>query len=296
MATGVLFLIFYGSVSSWLLLLLLLLLCAVAGICLKGRGHEGFAAIDYYAQNSPLNACSPELKCAGALLTIVICLAAGNIVACFFVLMSMAAITCGVGRIPVAVYMRFLLLPVGFIVLSALGIMLEAGATQAAGARLGFSWAGINVYITPQGQHKALLVTSKAVAAVSSLYLLNLTTPMHRIIGVLRRRRAPGVVIELMYLIYRYIFILMTCLEGMSHAAEARLGYATKRKGLRTASLIAAGLLRASFQRAGANYDAMLSRGYDGRLCFFERETKAGWREYAAWAGYLAVVLAVAFS
>lgn len=294
MTAGVLFLIFYGTVNTWLLLSALLLLCAAAGRHLGRHSHKGFVAIDYYSQTSPLNACSPALKCAGALLTIIICLAAGNIAACFFVLASMALLTCGLGRIPVSVYVRLLLLPVGFVVLSALAIMLEVGSAPAVGARLSFSWAKINIYIMPQGQQKALLVTVRALAAVSCLYLLNLTTPMYRIIDVLRRCKLPDVVIELMYLIYRYIFILMTCLEQMNYAAEARLGYGTKRKGLRTGSLIAAGLLRASFQRAGANYDAMLSRCYDGRLCFLTHETKAGWREYATWAGYLAIVLGVA--
>lgn len=277
-----------------MLLSALFLVGAGAGSYLKKQRHEGFAAIDYYAQTSPLNVCSPALKCAGVLLTIIICLISGDIAACFFVLISMAAITCGPGRIPVSVYIRLLLLPVGFIVLSALAIMTETGAVPGIGARLSFSLAGVHVYVTPQGQHKALLVTAKALAAVSCLYLLSLTTPIHRIIDVLRRCKMPGVVVELMYLIYRYIFVLITCLEHMNHAAEARLGYVTKRKGLRAASLIAAGLLRISFKRAGANYDAMLSRCYDGRLRFLERETMAGWMEYAVWAGYLATTLVIA--
>lgn len=292
---GVLFLLFYGSISTGALLIGLLCLGGGAAFYLKKRRRGGFANIDYYAQTSPLSAWSAGLKSLVALFTIILCLLGESPFLCGFVILSMGAVVCGPGRIPLAYYFELLLLPASFIALSSLAILLEVGSRLPEISRLGLSLPGFYIYVTPQGQQAALLVTVKALAALSCLYMLSLTTPVPNIIGALRRSGLPSVVIDLMYLIYRYIFILTSCLAQMSNAAEARLGYATKGKALRTAALIAAGLLRVSFQRAGASYDAMLARCYDGRLSFLEPETKATRVEYAAWAGYMIIAVGIQY-
>ena len=290
---GALFLLFYGSVSAGPLLIGLSGLGVGAVFYLKKHKRGGFAAIDYYAQTSPLSAWSAGLKGIVALFTVSLCLLGDSPLLCGFVILSMAAITCGPGRISPAYYLTLLLLPVGFIALSASALLLEVGSRLPGIYHFSLSLPGFYIYVTPQGQRTALLVTLKALASLSCLYMLSLTTPLQNIIGALRRCGLPDVVIELMYLIYRYIFILTSCLAQMSNAAEARLGYATKYKGLRTALFIAAGLLRLSFQRAGASYDAMLSRCYDGHLCFLESEIKPVKMEYAAWAGYMLLAVGI---
>ncbi len=291
LVAGIICLLLYGSVSFWLLLPGLVLVLSCAAVCLKGHRHGSLADIDYYAQVSPLNAWSAGLKAASLLLIMLLCLTANSLAVCGFVLLSLAVLNIMGGRVPVAYYLSLLLLPASFIALSSLAIMLEISQAPAPFARFGVRIFGLHVYATPAGQSAALMVSAKAVAAVSCLYTLSLTTPAQNIISTLRRCKCPAVVIDLMYLIYRYIFILAKCLEDMTHAGRARLGYVSKRAALRTARLVGANLLRVSFKRAGANYDAMLARGYDGELRFLVRETRARKREYVFWFVYLSVVV-----
>ena len=97
---------------------------------------------------------------------------------------------------------------------------------------------------------------------------------MPQLIGVLRRCRLPELMIELMYLIYRYLFVLLGLQQQMTQAATVRLGYVNLRRSLSTAGRVSGGVLAASFRRSGACLDAMESRGYNGKLTFLSHTPK----------------------
>ena len=111
--------------------------------------------------------------------------------------------------------------------------------------------------------------------------ILSLTTPMQEILEVLRALRLPRLVIELMYLIYRYIFLLLDVQHRMTVAARSRLGYAGRRNAWYTFTHISGNLLAASFRRSGACFDAMEARCYDGTLRFLTRQAPVRWQHGA---------------
>jgi cobalt/nickel transport system permease protein len=94
---------------------------------------------------------------------------------------------------------------------------------------------------------------------------------MSEIIGVLRRIRCPEVLSDLMYLIYRYIFILLSMHYIMKDAAKSRLGFVNYRTSLRTTAMLYSELMSRSFWQAGISFDAMESRCYDGGIRFLDR-------------------------
>ena len=132
-------------------------------------------------------------------------------------------------------------------------------------------WGGWLV-VTAAAQVRARLVMARALGAVSCLYFLSLSTTMPEILSVLRRAHVPSVMTELAILIYRYIFILLSACHAMRDAAASRLGYSGFRRSIRTTGAVYGNLLAASFRRAGACFDAMESRCYDGEIRFLERE------------------------
>jgi cobalt/nickel transport system permease protein len=94
---------------------------------------------------------------------------------------------------------------------------------------------------------------------------------MPEIIGVMRRVRCPGLIIDLMYLIYRYIFIILTLHHTMYDAAKSRLGFRDYRTSLRATGKIYSSLFARSYGFAGKNFDAMESRCYSTEIRFLER-------------------------
>ena len=113
----------------------------------------------------------------------------------------------------------------------------------------------------------------KAMAGISALYMLSLSTPVNQLVLVLQKLHLPSLLVELMNLIYRYIFILIDAADQMQTAAKARFGYVTFRQSCRSFALVAGNLFLVSLKKAGTYYDALLSRGYEGRLEFLTEET-----------------------
>lgn len=267
----VLGLLLYGKINT--ALLLLLGAAVFLGFCLcrphVGHDHGAFLSIDYYAAHSPLTACSPLLKIVVALAGIIACLLGNSVSLYLFVCVAMFACVVFWGKVPVAYYLSLLLLPASFICLSSLAIAVQI-LPRPSNYLLDWPVFGFYLGITPQSQNVSLQLAARALSAVSCLYMLSLTTPLPGIMAVLRRLKLPTIAIDLLYLTYRYIFILLKTNEQLWLAATSRLGYRTFKTGFKSAFLCASNLLLLSWREADNNYTAMLARGYGNSIAFWE--------------------------
>lgn len=226
--------------------------------------------IDYYAQLSGLRKYNSSAKALFAFLNICIVIAYNRIVLSVFVFVLMGLITLLIGRTPFRVYARLMSIPLTFIILSCITICVEF-SLQPAGKyfiSLHFLYAGI----TRNSVTAAVKVFFKAMAGISSLYMLSLSTPVNEIVMVLEKLHLPKIVTELMNLIYRYIFILFDTALQMQTSARARLGFCGFRTSCKSFAMVSGSLFVNALKRAQSYYDALLSRGYDGRLEFLSEE------------------------
>ena len=224
--------------------------------------------IDHWAQHSRLRSVSPYLKLLLALGLLIMCLAANNAAFGLAVALFMLLALRLAGGVPLSYVFALLTVPLLFIAVSCLAIVLDFSPQP-----LGL-WdlplpAGLGYFsATWPGLKAAGLLFCRAYGAVCCLYFLSLTIPMQEIIMVLGSLRLPPLVIELMYLIYRYIFLLLDIQHRMTVAASSRLGYASLRRAWFSFTHISGNLLAASFKRSSACLDAMDARCYAGRLRF----------------------------
>ena len=125
---------------------------------------------------------------------------------------------------------------------------------------------------------KAGNLVLKALGAVSALYMMTLTTPLSEIIAVLRKAHVPKLIIELMNMIYRYIFIMIDTHSRMKNSAESRLGYCDFKTSCYSFGQVASNLLVVSLKRGNNYYNALEARCYNGDLQFLEekKQVKAG--------------------
>jgi cobalt/nickel transport system permease protein len=119
---------------------------------------------------------------------------------------------------------------------------------------------------------EAVFVTVKVLTGTACLYMISLTTPVYEVVGTLRRWHLPEVMLELMILMYRFLFGLLELYEQMKQSAQARLGDIGIRQGYRSFFGICANLLVLAFRRASDSFNAMEARGYDGELRFLEEK------------------------
>ena len=109
-----------------------------------------------------------------------------------------------------------------------------------------------------------LILTS--MAAVSCLYFLSFTTPMPDILEVLRALHCPGLLIELMLLIYRFIFVLLNTASAITTSQNCRLGNRDYKTALKSFGMLGSSLMIRSVTRSGKLFDSMEARCYDGTI------------------------------
>ena len=111
---------------------------------------------------------------------------------------------------------------------------------------------------------ESLILT--ALASVSCLYFLSFHTPMPDILSVLRRLRCPKLILELMLLIYRFIFVLFEVAHAIRVSQNSRLGNRNYRTSMKSFGAMASALLIRAMKKSDALYNAMEARCYNGDI------------------------------
>lgn len=233
-----------------------------------GHEHDNWTSIDFHAQQSRLRQVPAGLKALLAVMCILLVLAADAPAVSLFVLALMFCVTVFAGGTPAGTLLHLFSTPLTFVLLSGLALLFDF--TRNPGGAVSIPCFGGYLAVTAQTQLATLRILLAAIASVSCLYALCLSTPLQELIAALGRARLPELLIELMYLIYRYIFLLSGTFSQMKTAAAARLGFWGFQASLRSSGRIMTSLLVSSFQKASASFDAMQSRCYEGRLRFLE--------------------------
>lgn len=237
-----------------------------------GHKHgEGFT-IDFYAYNSKIRYWNATFKVLFSVLMLILCIALDNPYVSVAVMIAMAYLTIVKGELPVHEYLSILAIPIAFILLGTFTIAIDFSRHPIGQYNL---YLGFCYVVTSQTNlKKAAFLILKVFAAISALQMMTLSTPSSEIIYVLRKAHVPKLIIELMNIIYRYIFILMDVYIKMKNSAESREGYCDFKTSCYTFGSIASNMLVTSFKKANAYYDAMEARCYDGEIIFLEEDKK----------------------
>ncbi len=174
-------------------------------------------------------------------------------------------------RAKIKVYIDRLLIPLAMIAFIGIIMPFTYGTTIIARVPL------LTIPIYSQGIYFGVLVFTRAISAVSVLNLLILVTPVSSVMDSLAWFRVPGVLIDTMLIMFRYISILSEESARMYRAQVSRLGH-SKSVGyfskLTNIGNIAGSLLIRAFDRSEKVGNAMVSRGYTAKYNLFTLEKK----------------------
>lgn len=235
----------------------------------KNNNHcEGIYSIDFYAYKSKISHWNPMLKVIFAFITLVFCIIADNFYVSLIIALSMGFITVGIGKIEFGQYLYLLKIPIAFIVLSSIAIAVNISTKPLEQYNFNLYFFYLNT--SNENIIKTVKIIMKAFGAISSMYMMTLSTSASEIISVLRKIHIPKIIIELMNMIYRFIFILLDVQCKMKNSAQSRLGYVDFKTSCYCFASTSKNLLIVSLKKANAYYDAMESRCYDGEMNFLE--------------------------
>lgn len=224
--------------------------------------------IDKLCYNSRLRHVNVGEKFFFSMTTLLICVVSRSLLIACIVLLTTGILSVKKGGIPFFRYRRLLFLPLSFLLLSTFTIILNVSKAplDAFAIPLG------NYYITGSyaSLYFALQLMLTALAAVSCLYFLSLSTPMTDILQLLRWLRCPALIVELMLLIYRFIFVLLDIATAITTSQHSRLGNKDFKTSLHSFGTLGSTLFIRAMKKANALFDSMESRCYDGVLQVLE--------------------------
>ncbi|MCW6034935.1 cobalt ECF transporter T component CbiQ [Spirulina subsalsa FACHB-351] len=175
------------------------------------------------------------------------------------------------GGIPLSVYGKLLSLPLGFGVLSLPPLVLS-GVSLSQISEIqediwqGFFLGGFYLYLSQQGLQQAGEMLSRAIALTSCLYFILLTIPLLEIIRLLQKLRCPSLILDLLLLMYRFIFLLMDTANELILAQNARFGYHSFNRSLHSLGLLITQLLHRTLENYRASVLGLQSRGFNGEF------------------------------
>ena len=228
--------------------------------------------LEYYSYNSKINSWNPHLKFWYSMVLIVLGIILSNIYISISIVFICGFITIFLGKISLKKYIDFFKVPIIFLLISVavININFSKNITDF----YYFNIGDLYIYTTDENIKKSCILFWRALSGVSSMYMLALSTPLNEIIYVIKKVRTPQIIIELMYLVYRFIFIMRDSYKSMRKSIESRLGFRDYRTSLLSFGKIISNILIVSLRKSNSFYDAMESRCYRGEIRFFMKEKR----------------------
>lgn len=253
------------------------------------HNDERYLSIDQYANNSKISHINPKVKVVLAITLMFFSIGMNSILISIIITLAMIYLTVIKGKVSFTYYIKLLTFPIIFLLLSTLLICFDLSFDEIGQYNIRF----LNFYIITSDKniYKCILTICKSIGAVTSMYMITLSIPVYEFIGVLKSFKIPSIVIELMNMIYRYIFILMNIQSKMSFSAKSRLGNRNFKTSYYSFSNIMTNLLIISFKEASMYYNAIESRCYNGEIIFLELEKDINKKHIVYGVSFIIIIL-----
>jgi cobalt/nickel transport system permease protein len=188
------------------------------------------------------------------------------------IVIAITAANIYLARIGLFRLLRLMLIPVSFVFLGSISAMVEVNPTS---TWLQMSLFGNTLGITPSNLHRGLLLFARSFSTISVLYALILNTPVTDMLFVLRKLKVPGVLLDVMVLVYRNIFIFSDTAQSIYTSQKSRLGYRNLRTSLRSTGQLGGRIFVLGGVRAEHLYRSMESRCYNVKINTLTSQWKA---------------------
>lgn len=208
--------------------------------------------IDKYAYTNKLANTNPSLKLIAVVMSLIITTAISNNYINMIIFSIMVVLTTFIAKIPLGKYIKILLIPIAFLLISTITILFNISDKDI------YIWS-IRIFskyigVTRESIIQFINIITRVFASLSATFFLALTTPLNKLIMVFKKMHIPQAIIELLVLIYRSIFIFLEESKEIYMAQEIRFGYSSFKNSFNSTAL----LMRALFVRVLVKYEDMV--------------------------------------
>ncbi|MDD1693677.1 MAG: cobalt ECF transporter T component CbiQ, partial [Methanoregula sp.] len=242
--------------------------------------------LDDVAQNSTFRHIHPGTKILLGLGSLIICLVSPTPVVPLVSGIIISLVLLIPARIAPLVYGELLLAPAIFTAFSIIVLLFMLGGGDVIWSFSPVSW--INLTITDNAVRQSVLILCRVFGCVVSLFFITLTTPLPDLFNGMKRCRVPPELIDLMMIMYRYIFIFYKQAFEIYRAQVMRLGYSKIKEGINSLGTLCGMLFISSWIAGEDLIHAMDARCYNGKMPLLEEPEPVRMRSFVPVLAYLA--------
>jgi cobalt/nickel transport system permease protein len=174
-----------------------------------------------------------------------------------------------IAKISIWSYLKFLTIPVAFLVITCLFLMFFFGKGDVI-----YETGFFGIVVTNDSFHYAVYTFMRVLGCFPCLGFLALTTPIAKILHCLATLKVPKIMIEIGLLMYNAIFIFLNEIDTMQKAQETRLGYHSYWSSFKSLGALASTIFLRSLDKSETLQFSLDSRGYTGELPLYEPKTE----------------------
>jgi len=218
--------------------------------------------LDYIAQQSAFRHINPGTKLFLALGSLILCLISPSPVVPVISGIIISIVLIIPGRLSPAFYGKLLMGPAIFVIMSIIVILFMLGGGD-------ILWRfnpvpGIDLTIRTGAVSASILILCRVFGCSVSLFFISLTTPMTDLFNGMKRIGIPIEIIDLMMIVYRFIFIFYIQAVEIWQAQVMRLGYSHIKEAIHSFSMLCGMLFISSWNAGEDLIHAMDCRCYNG--------------------------------
>ena len=181
------------------------------------------------------------------------------------IMLVMTVLILFIARVDMKLYIKCLKIPMIFLIIG-IGLNLINISFENKDYIFNINILGLYIGTTKFAVKSSVNILLRAMSCIISIYFLILTTPFNQLIIVLKKLHIPHTLIELMILIYRFIFIFIEEAEEIYKSQQLKFGYTNLRTSYNSMSL----LIKTLFFRMMRRYEDMSIsldiKLYDGKF------------------------------
>ncbi|WP_195948312.1 cobalt ECF transporter T component CbiQ [Paraclostridium bifermentans] len=221
--------------------------------------------IDNCAYLNNIKDVNPLIKLGITFIGVIASMLTQNVNIHILIMLFMTALILFIARVDVKLYIRCLKIPMIFLIIG-IGLNLINISFENKDYIFNVNILGLYIGTTEFAIKSSVNILLRAMSCIISIYFLILTTPFNQLIIVLKKLHIPHTLIELMILIYRFIFIFIEEAEEIYKSQQLKFGYTNLKTSYNSMSL----LIKTLFFRMMRRYEDMSIsldiKLYDGKF------------------------------
>lgn len=221
--------------------------------------------IDNCAYLNNIKDVNPLIKLGITFIGVIASMLTQNVNIHILIMLFMTALILFIARVDMKLYIKCLKIPIIFLIIG-IGLNLINISFENKDYIFNVNILGLYIGTTEFAVKSSVNILLRAMSCIISIYFLILTTPFNQLIIVLKKLHIPHTLIELMILIYRFIFIFIEEAEEIYKSQQLKFGYTNLRTSYNSMSL----LIKTLFFRMMRRYEDMSIsldiKLYDGKF------------------------------